>query len=67
MQYISPIKYAIEVVLKQELKGTVVDKLILEQYGYTLGDQVCYIVLTCFILGFRLFGYLLMKRNVLKS
>lgn len=67
LQYISPVKYAIEIVLKQELKGTKVDQLILDQYGYTLGNEVCYIALTCFAIGFRLFGYLMMKRNVLKS
>ena len=52
MKYLSPMKFSMELVLIEELKGSVFGQISLSVYDYTMGSSYCrYIMLGYFLLG----------------
>ena len=77
LSWVSPLRYGCELLMREVTKkfdvvaqpvivfgGKTEQELILEQFGYTYGNAVCYLFLTGFILFFFFFGwFMLWARN----
>ena len=60
LTWISPMHYAIELVFKQVSKGRVAQDQLLDHFGYTSSDGLCYGYLVAFSVFFIAFGWLIL-------
>jgi hypothetical protein len=58
MKYLSPMKFSLEVVLTQELKGSMFGELSLELYDYKFGLANCRYVMLAYFVVARVSSYL---------
>ena len=60
LSWISPLRYGCEIIMRQVTKGRQAQDAILESFGYTYGDKLCYGYLCGFLAFCFFFGWFML-------